>query len=41
MKWNWYDGGYDDIVDREEEGVEVEVVMIIELGRYVVGVWWW
>lgn len=41
MKWNWYDGGHDDIADREEEGVEVEVVMITESGRYVVGVWWW
>lgn len=38
MKWNWYDGGHDDIASREEEMVEVEVVMITELGRYDVGV---
>lgn len=38
MKWNWYDGGHDDIAGWEEEMVEVEVVMITELGRYDVGV---
>lgn len=38
MKWNWYDGGHDDIAGREEEMVEVEVVVITELGSYVVGV---
>lgn len=38
MKWNWYDGGHDDIAGREEEIVKVEVLVITELGSYVVGV---
>ena len=38
MKWDWYDGGHDDIAGREEEMVEVEVMMITESERYDVGV---
>lgn len=31
--WNWYDGSHDDIAGREEEMMEIEVVVITESGE--------
>lgn len=31
--WNWYDGGHDDIAGREEEMMEIQVVVITESGE--------